>query len=226
MRLFFVLISNSLIMKQLTKDEAIKIIQKQCSENEITAYQIAKNTDLSIRGVQKILDGKSKNPRDYTLEMIFEYIQSHLEDNKVIEPKAVYSKSETGGVPYYNVDFAAGYESFLNSSLANYDFKIDYEPYNDADFWVNNIGNSMAPKIESGDIVALKEKKDINQIIYGEIYAVVLPEMRTIKYIRKSEKENHVKFVPENIKDFDEQDMPIELIDKFFLVLGSIKKFF
>lgn len=213
-------------MRELTKDDIIKVIQKQAKDNGITAYQISKNTDLSIRGVQKILDGASKNPRDYTLEMIVNYIEQHLLDNKVKEPKAVYSKQETGGVPYYNVDFAAGYEHFVSSDVNNYDFKIDYEPYNHADFWVNNIGNSMAPKIESGDIVALKLKTDINQIIYGEIYAVVLPEMRTIKYIRKSEKEGHVKFVPENTRDFDEQDMPVELIQKFFLVLGSIKKFF
>jgi len=26
--------------------------------------------------------------------------------------------------------------------------------------------------------------------------------------------------------DYDAQDMPLELIDKFFIVLGSIKKFF
>jgi len=213
-------------MSELNKDDIIGIIQKQCRDHEITAYQIGKNTKLSILAVQNILDGKSKNPRDYTLEMIVNYIEDYLLDNKVKEPKAVYSDLKSDGVPYYNVDFAAGYEYFVSSDVNNYDFKIDYEPYNHADFWVNNIGNSMAPKIESGDIVALKLKTDINQIIFGEIYAIVLPEMRTIKYIRKSDREGHVKFVPENTRDFDEQDMPIELIEKFFLVLGSIKKFF
>jgi phage repressor protein C with HTH and peptisase S24 domain len=47
-----------------------------------------------------------------------------------------------------------------NSETAKKDFFIDYEPYNDADFWVNNIGNSMSPEIENDDIIALKEIKD------------------------------------------------------------------
>lgn len=212
-------------MKHLNKNEAIRIVQKQCRENDITAYQIAKNTDLSIRGIQKILDGNSKNPRDYTLQMIINYIEDYLL-NKTKEPEAIYDTVNKKGVPYYNVDFASGFDHFINSEVDKQDFTIDYQPYNDADFWVNNIGNSMSPKIENGDLVALKLKTDLKQIIYGEVYAMVLSEMRTIKYIRKSDKEGCVKLVPENTRDFDEQDMPLELIEKFFLVLGSIKKFF
>jgi phage repressor protein C with HTH and peptisase S24 domain len=114
----------------------------------------------------------------------------------------------------------------FNSEEYKADFFIDYKPYNKADLWVNNIGNSMSPVIENGDLLALQIKTDIQQIIYGEIYAIVMPEMRTIKYLRKSKLEGHVQFVPENLEDYDAQDMPIELIEKFFIVLGSIKKFF
>lgn len=214
-------------MNKKDKQRLVGIIQERIKKEKIEPYWLSKKSKITYKGITNILDGTTKNPGVITLERILDAINKHPEENlkqKIQEPKSVYS--DIIGVPYYNVDFASGYESFFKNSLANYDFKIDYEPYNDADFWVNNIGNSMSPKIESGDLVALKEKKDITQIIYGEIYAIVLPEMRTIKYIRKSEKENHVKFVPENLQDFDSQDMPIELIEKFFLVLGSIKKFF
>jgi hypothetical protein len=50
--------------------------------------------------------------------------------------------------------------------------------------------------------------------------------MKTIKYLRKSKLKGHVQFVPENLEDCDAQDIPVELIEKFFIVLGSIKKFF
>lgn len=80
-------------MNNLSKHDVIKIVQKQCRDHDITAYQIAKNTDLSIRGIQKILDGSSKNPRDYTLDMIFKYIEDYLSP-KVEEPESVYKTAK------------------------------------------------------------------------------------------------------------------------------------
>ena len=216
-------------MKGLTVKETIEIIKEKCLELEITPYKINKDTGLSSKGVQKILDGVTKKPRIETLDTILSYLENSVlgsQLNKEQEPYLTPLKTKNKGVPYYNVDFTSGFSMLLNSDQSKADFFIDYEPYNDADFWVNNIGNSMSPKIENGDLLALKLKTDLQQIIYGEIYAIVLPEMRTIKYLRKSKLENHVEFVPENLIDYDAQDMPIELIEKFFIVLGSIKKFF
>ena len=216
-------------MKGLTIKETIEIIKKKCEELEITPYKINKDTGLSSKGVQKILDGITKKPRVETLDTILSYLENSVLGSELKEDHEPYLtplKTKNKGVPYYNVDFTSGFDMLINSDQQKEDFFIDYQPYNDADFWVNNIGNSMSPKIENGDLLALKLKTDIQQIIYGEIYAIVMPEMRTIKYLRKSKLEGHIEFVPENLVDYDAQDMPIELIDKFFIVLGSIKKFF
>jgi len=216
-------------MKGLTIKETIEIIKKKCEELEITPYKINKDTGLSSKGVQKILDGITKKPRVETLDTILSYLEKSVLSSELKEDHEPYLtplKTKNKGVPYYNVDFTSGFDMLINSDQQKEDFFIDYQPYNDADFWVNNIGNSMSPKIENGDLLALKLKTDIQQIIYGEIYAIVMPEMRTIKYLRKSKLEGHIEFVPENLVDYDAQDMPIELIDKFFIVLGSIKKFF
>lgn len=217
-------------MRGLTLKEKIKFIQEKFEQFEITAYQVNKDTGLSAKGIQKILDGDTKKPRNDTLNILLQYLENKALGSQINEPELFYpgnpKKTKNIGVPYYGVDFASGYDSFVNADNAQPNFHIDYEPYNHADFWVNNIGNSMSPKIENGDLIALKEKTDVNQIIYGEIYAIVLPEMRTIKYLRKSQQDKYIKFVPENTTEYDDQDMPIELIQKFFLVLGSIKKFF
>jgi hypothetical protein len=50
--------------------------------------------------------------------------------------------------------------------------------------------------------------------------------MKTIKYLPKSKLEGYVQFVPENLEDYDAQDIPVELIEEFFIILGFIKKFF
>jgi len=218
-------------MSYITKKEKVYLILKEAEKHNITAYEFGSKTKISIFAAEQLLKGRTKNPSNKTLSEMLTYIENRIVGTKLEEPKAEYNTklpkaNFSKGVPFYNVDFSSGYEYFSNNQNVRPDFYIDYEPYNNADFWVNNIGNSMSPKIESGDIVALKKKTDLAQIIYGEIYAIVMPEMRTIKYIRKSNKDGYIRFVPENKLDFDEQDMPISLIQNFFLVLGSIKKFF
>ena len=82
----------------------------------------------------------------------------------------------------------------------------------------------MEPKINHGDIIALRECS-INDIQYGEIYAVVLDTIRTIKILRRGSSSNVLRYVPIN-QDFDEQEFPISRIIRVFEVLGSIARFF
>jgi hypothetical protein len=42
----------------------------------------------------------------------------------------------------------------------------------------------MDPEINNGDIIAMKEQ-NVEDILYGEMYAVVLDNFRTIKILRK-----------------------------------------
>lgn len=222
---------NQLKMSELKKEEKVDLIIKEAEKHDITAYEFGTNTEISIFAAERLLKRLTKKPSQKTLNEMLNYIEGKIVGSKIEanEPEISYpkkAKKYSNGVPFFNVDFSSGYDTFYNSQVPNPDFYIDYPPYNHADFWVCNVGNSMSPKIENGDIVALQQKTDLQQMIYGEIYALVLPEMRTIKYIRKSKVDGHIRFVPENMENYDPQDMPLELIQKFFLVLGSIKKFF
>ncbi len=83
----------------------------------------------------------------------------------------------------------------------------------------------MEPKINHGDIIAL-HKCTLEDIQYGEIYAVVLDTLRTIKILRRSSDPKKLRFVPINTIDYDEQEYPVERIMNVFEVIGSISKFF
>lgn len=49
---------------------------KQLSEkHKVTAYQIGQGTNLSITGIQKILDGDTKNPRRSTLDSVLNFLE-------------------------------------------------------------------------------------------------------------------------------------------------------
>lgn len=86
-------------------------------------------------------------------------------------------------------------------------------------------GHSMEPKINHGDIIALRQCT-LNDIQYGEIYAVVLDTIRTIKILRRSPDPDKLRFIPINTNDYDEQEFDKSRIINVFEVIGSISKFF
>ena len=83
----------------------------------------------------------------------------------------------------------------------------------------------MEPRINHGDIIALRECS-MQDIQYGEIYAVVLDTIRTIKILRRGSSPSKLLYVPINIKDYDSQEFDISRILHVYEVVGSISKFF
>lgn len=135
------------------------------------------------------------------------------------------SHNPTIGKPYYDVDFLGGFNEIVNSQVTIPTNNIVIQGFEKADFWCNVTGHSMEPKINHGDIIAL-HKCTLEDIQYGEIYAVVLDTLRTIKILRRPSDPKKLRFVPINTTDYDEQEYPVERIMNVFEVIGSISKFF
>lgn len=136
--------------------------------------------------------------------------------------------SNKNGVPYYDVDFYGGFDFAFNDQTIQPAFMIDYAPYNDCDAWINVSGKSMSPFISHGDIAALKKLNTWQEFIpFGEIYAVLTEEHKTIKIVTAGKDEDHLTLVPYNkSREFVEQQIPKKLIHQMYRVKGSIKKFF
>ena len=128
------------------------------------------------------------------------------------------------GRPYYNVDFAMGFDPSVNDQTVNPEYMIDFAPYNRCDCWCNAMGNSMYPTIAHGDKIAIKEVRDPQTcLISGDIYAIVTTnELRTIKRVRDNG--DTITLIPDN-KDYPEQTIPKSLILKVYKVMGSVKMF-
>lgn len=129
------------------------------------------------------------------------------------------------GVPYFDVDFFGGFSEIFNNQSAIPACNIVVPGFDKATVWCNVTGHSMEPKINHGDIIALRECT-VQDIQYGEIYAVVLDTIRTIKILRRGSTPDVLRYVPINRTDFDDQEFPLSRILKVFEVLGSIAKFF
>lgn len=98
------------------------------------------------------------------------------------------------GTPYYDVDFIGGFDEVFNSQVNIPATNIVIRGFEKASLWCNVTGHSMEPKINHGDIIALHQCT-LNDIQYGEIYAVVLDTIRTIKILRRSPNPDKLRFI-------------------------------
>lgn len=135
------------------------------------------------------------------------------------------SMNPSVGTPYYDVDFIGGFDEVFNSQVNIPATNIVIRGFEKASLWCNVTGHSMEPKINHGDIIALRQCT-LNDIQNGEIYAVVLDTIRTIKILRRSPDPGKLRFIPINTEDYDEQEFDKSRIVNVFEVIGSISKFF
>ena len=131
----------------------------------------------------------------------------------------------TVGTPFYDVDFFGSFTEIFNDQTVAPACYIIVPGFEKANVWCNVTGHSMEPKISHGDIIALHECT-IDDIQYGEIYAVVLDTIRTIKIIRRGSSPDTLLYVPINKPAYEDQEFPTSRILKVFEVVGSISKFF
>lgn len=127
-------------------------------------------------------------------------------------------------VPFYDVEFALGYDEMYNDTPNVPTKFISIPGYEKADFWCRASGDSMKPVISNGDIIALKEVMDWQSFLpTNEVYAIMTTnDLRTVKVVRKGSDEAHFTLHAYN-EEFEDQEIPKSAITKVFKVLGSLK---
>ena len=165
------------------------------------------------------------DPKDKKNKAIYPKKQEENSITEVIRSEPSVSYTPSKGAPYYDVDFLGGFDLTFNDQTVTPEYNIDFKPFNKQGVtWVNITGHSMEPKINHGDIIALKECR-LEDVQYGEIYAVVLDTIRTVKILRKSNDPNRMRYVPINEENYDEQEYDNSRILRIFEVLGNISRF-
>ena len=186
----------------------------------------AKNSSkgLNSTSIEKILFAYPDLSAEWLLTGRGEMLKSAaLHKETVREP--LVSLNPAVGVPYYDVDFLGGFALTANDQTTVPANNIVIQGFERATCWCNVTGHSMEPRINHGDIIALRECR-LDRVQYGEIYAVVLTnDMRTIKTLRKSANPAMMRYIPIN-PEYDEQEFPMADVIHIFEVIGSICKFF
>ena len=131
---------------------------------------------------------------------------------------------EKVGKPFYDVEFALGYDDMYNDTPNVPTKFISIPGYEKADFWCRASGDSMKPVISNGDIIALKAVEDWQSFLpMNEVYAIMTTnDLRTVKIVRKGSDDFHFTLHAYN-EEYEDQEIPKSAITKVFKVLGSLK---
>lgn len=196
----------------------------------VLSRAINNGTDIQAKWLSIIVENYPRYSTGWLLTGAGSMLKDDLNGIKTIDeanPSTLptTSMNPSVGTPYYDVDFIGGFDEVFNSQVNIPATNIVIRGFEKASLWCNVTGHSMEPKINHGDIIALRQCT-LNDIQYGEIYAVVLDTIRTIKILRRSPDPGKLRFIPINTEDYDEQEFDKSRIVNVFEVIGSISKFF
>lgn len=96
---------------------------------------------------------------------------------------------ESHGTPVYDIDVTAGSlprtRMFAEDQIIGF---IDLPEVGGTGQRIAKVnGDSMAPVIQNGDYVSLRELSSLQYIYWGHIYVVILDDYRMLKYVRKND---------------------------------------
>jgi hypothetical protein len=210
-------------------------------EKGYTLKDIAKTLDLTEGAIRNAIKRDSIKPshinvicehfnvsKDWLLhgtgEMeVYNYVNKKEVNNSLHEPKINYQK----GVPYYDIDFTAGFLEVTNGQNTKPDSYIDHPFFKGCDYVVRASGQSMAKVISHGDSIGLIRINNWQEFFpFGEIYAIVTTDnFRMIKVITKGDAEEYYTLIskPTDSKkdDFPPQQIKKSSISAIFKVQAS-----
>lgn len=185
-----------------------------------------KKTGISEDNIEKFLSTYI----DVRAEWLITGVGEMTKDRNVTEYKLRTDNNVVNQeIPVYDIEAQAGLVSLFknqNSTTPIDTLKIPNLPKCDGAIFVT--GDSMYPLLKSGDIVAYKEVKDLdNGLFWGEMYLISLDiegeEYISVKYIQKSDKgEEYIKLVSQN-QYHQDKDIHLKYVKAVALVKASVR---
>lgn len=131
-------------------------------------------------------------------------------------------------VPYFDVDFAGGWNSAELFTTVRPSSIITAQEFSRSEFACNLVGNSISRRIPNRSVVGLKEIKDWQTYFpTNELYGVVMKNnLRTIKIVKRSkENKNNILLIPDplpehNKIEYDIEEVPMSFVKNFFQVVA------
>lgn len=131
-------------------------------------------------------------------------------------------------VPFYDLDVTASIIESFNDISDTPQYYIDYPPLADCTAAFPVYGESMEPDFFAGEVVLVKEIKNVDSMLWGEPYLVITNQncdnLRTIKNVYLSDDRKKFILRATNPRFKGDTFVPLEDVLKIFLVKGKINR--
>lgn len=198
--------------RHINKEILIKIINSLGLDFPIK--EISEKMNVDKGNISSYISG-SKPVSTKFLEKLCNYYNLDINDyNNITIKNIIVTKSINAGVPYYDVDFTASFVVVENNNQVEPTSYINHPFFKGCDYVVRASGQSMAKVIAHGDAVGLKKLNNWREFFpFGEVYAIVTDDIRTIKVITKGETEETYTLISKPT-DSKKEEFPPQQIKK------------
>lgn len=194
----------------------------------MTQAQFAARMGVDPAAVSRVVKGKAA-PNDAFINRIvvnFGVSKDWLTSGSDVPfPRGGHSSEQprrAEGAPVYNIDVTAGTtplsRMFTDERIIG---RVNLPGLNPELPIVRVSGNSMQPRLNPGCYISIRQVRLDGTISWGQIYVVVLPDFRVVKYVRRNPDPAKVTLHSEN-PDYDDIEVNRSDIEGLYLVENVI----
>lgn len=225
----WLLTGNGEMLVQNTPEEEPEeetYLRAERNRYSLSLQRIQELTNLPMKKLKAYDNGDEDVPDDIleAFENLFQRIENEYnESDEQDDTLPVLITDEMVSnvkVPFYEVDFTAGFTSPEMFSEVKPSFVISSPSFAGADFACVLIGNSMSRRIKNGSVIGLKKIEEWWEYFpTNEIYAVVTKNwLRTVKIVKRSKKEGYIDLIPDPLPEYNNPEYETETIRMDYVV--------
>ena len=220
----------SQIEEVMPEEEEESYLRTERNKYGLSLQDIHEHTQISVKDLSLYDSGEKEMSKKVRriLEGFFERVELEYENRDEDEERErteipiliTNEMSKDVLVPYYDVDFAGGWNSDELFTQHKPSFFITIPDFKRAELACNLIGNSISQRIKSGSIIGLRKVDDWQTYFpTNEVYAVVMQNnLRTVKLVRRAKEKGFIELVPAPLPEYNDPPYQIETVPEDYIV--------
>lgn len=218
------------IEEVVPEEEEESYLRTERDKYGLSLQDIHEHTQISVKDLSLYDSGEKEMPKKVRriLEGFFERVELEYENRDEDEERErteipiliTNEMSKDVLVPYYDVDFAGGWNSDELFTQHKPSFFITIPDFKRAELACNLIGNSISQRIKSGSIIGLRKVNDWQTYFpTNEVYAVVMQNnLRTVKLVRRAKEKGFIELVPAPLPEYNDPPYQTETVPEDYIV--------
>ena len=218
------------IEEVVPEEEEESYLRTERNKYGLSLQDIHEHTQISVKDLSLYDSGEKEMPKKIRriLEGFFERVEFEYENRDEDEERErteipiliTNEMSKDVLVPYYDVDFAGGWNSDELFTQHKPSFFITIPDFKRAELACNLIGNSISQRIKSGSIIGLRKVNDWQTYFpTNEVYAVVMRNnLRTVKLVRRAEEKGFIELVPAPLPEYNDPPYQTEVVPQDYII--------